>query len=179
MSIGSIFVGIALLFVSVLVVSQPWLKPQRRMRSEATVLSAATLESHREAVYAALADLDLDHSVGKVNDDDYRLVRAQLMAQAVSILQQIDSTATDVEAQVEALVRSRRTRTPKRASAPSAASAAQCPSCGTAFAEGDRFCARCGATLSTTCPNCGRPTTIDDRFCAKCGATLITEVPTA
>ncbi len=176
MSIGSIFVGIALLFVSVLVVSQPWLKPRRRMRSETAVLSTATLESQREAVYAALADLDFDHSVVKVNDDDYRATRARLMAQAVSILQQLDSTATDVEAQVEALVRSRRTRPPKRASASSATSAAQCPSCGAAVADGDRFCAKCGVTLNTTCPNCGRPTAADDHFCAKCGATVITGV---
>ena len=179
MSIGSIFVGIALLFVSVLVVGQPWLKPRRRMRSEAAFLAAATLESQRDAVYAALADLDLDYSVGKVNDDDYRLVRARLMTQAVGILQQLDSTATDVEAQVEALVRSRRTRPPKRASSSSAASAAQCPSCGATVAEGDRFCAKCGTTLNATCPNCGRPTTTDDRFCAKCGATLIAEIQAA
>ncbi len=178
MSIGSIFVGIALLFVSVLVVGQPWLKPKRRTRSEAAVLSAATLESHREAVYAALADLDFDHRVGKVNDDDYRATRARLMAQAVSILQQLDSTAADAEAQIEALVRSRRTRPPKRASAPSA-EAAQCPGCGSAVTGGDRFCTKCGTALNTTCPTCGRPTAADDRFCAKCGATLMTEVQAA
>lgn len=179
MSIGSIFVGIALLFVSVLVVSQPWWKPKRRMHSETAVLSAATLESHREAVYAALADLDLDHRVGKVNDDDYRATRAQLMAQAVSILQQLDSTAADVEAQVEALVRSRRARQSKHKPAPSTSSAAQCPTCGATVAEGDRFCAKCGTILNTTCPNCGRPTTTDDHFCAKCGTTLIAGVQAA
>jgi hypothetical protein len=174
MSIGSIFVGIALLFASALVIGQPWWKPRSRTHAAAQALSAPTLESQRDAGYAALADLDFDYSVGKVNDDDYHAARARLMAQAVSILQQLDSTATDAEAQVEALVRSRRARQSKHKPAPSTSSAAQCPTCGATVAFGDQFCAKCGVTLNTGCPNCGCPTAADDHFCARCGTTLIT-----
>jgi hypothetical protein len=34
------------------------------------------LEGKRELLYSSLADLDLDHSAGKVNDEDYQAVRA-------------------------------------------------------------------------------------------------------
>ena len=54
-----------------------------------------------------------------------------------------------------------------------------CPSCGTQARDGDRFCAKCGASLagvaSSTakphafCTSCGAPLAADDRFCARCG----------
>ncbi len=66
-----------------------------------------------------------------------------------------------------------------------------CGKCGRAALEGDKFCAKCGATLPAlaapvvsdaielACPNCGQPHTAADRFCAKCGQSLVAEVAPA
>jgi len=58
-----------------------------------------------------------------------------------------------------------------------------CPSCGQAYAAGDRFCVACGGTLPEaqvvesrqTCPACGEVLREGDLFCSKCGHRLVAE----
>ncbi len=65
-----------------------------------------------------------------------------------------------------------------------------CPACGQTFQPGDRFCVRCGGTLSQpeadpvsaersqpnlTCPSCGATIRDGDEFCAQCGYSIIAE----
>ncbi len=50
-----------------------------------------------------------------------------------------------------------------------------CPSCGSARAPEDRFCAGCGVALDNRCPACGAAHEDDDRFCAACGLALAAE----
>ncbi len=65
-----------------------------------------------------------------------------------------------------------------------------CPTCGHAFQPGDRFCVRCGGTLSQpqadsvdeerprhrlACPSCGATIRKGDQFCAKCGHGIVAE----
>jgi class 3 adenylate cyclase/tetratricopeptide (TPR) repeat protein len=45
-----------------------------------------------------------------------------------------------------------------------------CPSCGTANADGAKFCVECGTALAQVCPACGMPHAEGQRFCAECGA---------
>ncbi len=55
-----------------------------------------------------------------------------------------------------------------------------CSTCGQGYQAGDRFCVRCGSTLTQVggtsegpaCPSCGATLREDDRFCAKCGQEL-------
>ncbi|MBV9241960.1 MAG: zinc ribbon domain-containing protein, partial [Acidobacteria bacterium] len=56
-----------------------------------------------------------------------------------------------------------------------------CANCGSRFAEGVRFCGRCGggvfrpieqdavATATRPCPRCGSTLRADARFCGRCG----------
>ena len=44
-----------------------------------------------------------------------------------------------------------------------------CPHCGSASVPGQKFCAECGLSLSTTCPNCGTAYEGSPKFCAECG----------
>lgn len=143
------------------------------------------LEAQRDAAYAALADLDFDHGLGKLNEDDYQTVRARLLAQAVAALRGLDAAA-DIESQVEALVRSRRaalqtngralnaqrssTTHPSDSNAPVAR---YCVGCGAALSPDDRFCAKCGTPVAARCPQCGAAVQAEDRFCVGCGASLI------
>jgi hypothetical protein len=106
MSVSSVLVGLVLLIVSILVISRPWWRSRQSGARAATPLITPTMQ--RDAIYETLANLDFDHSVGKVNDDDYSLVRGQLMAQAVEVLRQLDGEGADIDAQIEEMVRARR-----------------------------------------------------------------------
>jgi class 3 adenylate cyclase/tetratricopeptide (TPR) repeat protein len=47
-----------------------------------------------------------------------------------------------------------------------------CPSCGTANPEENKFCRECGCKLVVLCPSCGAESAPDDKFCGKCGMSL-------
>jgi class 3 adenylate cyclase/tetratricopeptide (TPR) repeat protein len=49
---------------------------------------------------------------------------------------------------------------------------AECRNCGQTNPEGYRFCAWCGAMLTSACPNCGAETLAGSRFCGVCGSSL-------
>lgn len=79
----------------------------------------------------------------------------------------------------------RNLRRARRASGGGRASGLACPSCGTAYQQGDQFCVRCGGKLpqaevpsaeeGPTCSDCGAPLRVGDQFCAKCGQPVATE----
>ena len=50
----------------------------------------AELEAAREAKYREILDAELDHSTGKLSDEDYRAVDRALRVEAVEILHQLD-----------------------------------------------------------------------------------------
>jgi hypothetical protein len=106
MSVGSVLVGLVLLLASTLVISRPWWRSRQSRPAAATPRIPLTEE--RDAIYETLANLDFDHSIGKVGDDDYAVVRGQLMAQAVEVLRQLDAEGADIDAKIEEMVRARR-----------------------------------------------------------------------
>ena len=67
------------------------LVPLRRERSEGGEdPRIAELESRKEAKYREIRDTELDHSAGKLDDDDFRRQDAELRRDAVAILKQLD-----------------------------------------------------------------------------------------
>ena len=87
MQIIAILIGLVLLAAIAFYVSRPIVQ-QRRGGADATVM--ASLEAQRDAVYSQIRELDMDHATGKMNDEDYRQARADLVAQAATLLKQID-----------------------------------------------------------------------------------------
>ncbi len=128
------------------------------------------LVTQRDATYAAIKDLEFDHTMGKLSDADYKGMRAKYETKAVAILQELDGlkkaqprraqsaeSADSIEQEVQRLRRG-----------------AKCPHCGTPHAENDVFCAKCGTTLrGIRCPKCGTRAAIGDMFCAQCGSVLV------
>lgn len=121
--------------------------PLRRQAPTAatTIATAPPVEpTDYEAQLLALRDLEFDHELGLIADDDYAGLREQLMVKAASALEsgqkQTDEAAS---ARIEAAVRSLRQQPH-----PEARITRFCPQCGRAVDAGDRFCTSCGAGLT-------------------------------
>lgn len=141
----------------------------------------ADLLARRDAVYQAIRDLDFDRETGKLTAEDHRIMREQLTAEGVAVLQELDrllelASPEDLEAEIErevAALREQRAAAGRRPSAEELAHA--CPACGQPTRRGAAFCVQCGASLAHVCPACGTPFEVGDRFCRACGAALPAE----
>jgi hypothetical protein len=150
---------------------------QAKRQTNAGGADASSLEAQRESLYTQIKELDMDHATGKVNDEDYAPMRAELVAQAAAVLKQLDGVATTsstptpatspVAAQtdeVEAMIAARR-----KPRSPAAAKTADTTA---EAAIAARRKTSVSSATSATCPKCGKPISADDAFCAKCGAAL-------
>lgn len=134
-----------------------------------------------QELVAAIRDLDFDYRVGVVTEADYQMLRAELVRQAVAVMQRLersDDREADLKAQVEAIeaiVRLLRTHRHTVAMRAADGQTPLCPACNQPVQAGTQFCAHCGAKLNATCPDCGNPIETPDRFCAACGRRLAEE----
>ncbi|UCG26298.1 MAG: zinc ribbon domain-containing protein [Chloroflexota bacterium] len=168
MTIGSIFLGLALLVVIGLFVTRPLFfrdpHPRRRMCERQALLA------QKEAVLVEIRSLDFDYETGKVLEVDYQEQREAYIEQATDLLMRIDQLDEafleaagepdpDLQAKpeydaIEAAIARRRAKT-KAVSEPDAPIPARenghshfCPQCGQPADAGDRFCAHCGHQLA-------------------------------
>jgi hypothetical protein len=195
MDIGSILLGLALVLVVAFIIAQPLVAGGAQRERQPG--PADQLRAEHERVLTQLRDLDFDHATGKINAEDYTEQRAQLVAQGVSVLKQLDALSASVAAQptapakgrsvedeIEAAIAQRRAPAEidaeveaavagRRAASGSAPAAGHpCHACGASVSAADRFCPECGAAQSVACPNCGRPAAAGDQFCGSCGQRL-------
>jgi len=85
--VEAVLAAIVLAALVAVVVLQP-------LRGPTTVEPAddrrADLEAAKEAKYREIKDAELDHRMGKISEDDWRPLDAELRAQAIEILKQLD-----------------------------------------------------------------------------------------
>ena len=152
MSGVAIFLGLLLAGAVIAFLAWPW-------RAEPVADSQGeTVDDRYEAVLTALRDLDFDHTLGKVAQEDYEPLRQELVAQAADLLAQRDQVG--LEAQPPASV---------------TGEGSVCPACGRIALPGDEYCSGCGTELAPArprCPQCGRTVIPGDLFCRDCGAGL-------
>jgi len=133
------------------------------------------LLNQRDAALQALRELNFDHRVGKITDEDFTAFEANLKRTAADALRALDRWEADtddaLDLALERMVKARKSAL--------TAGGRSCPTCGRVAALEDKFCATCGAMLpepvapvAVTCPKCGRPYEPGDRFCAGCGHPL-------
>lgn len=147
------------------------------------------LSLQREAIYAAIKDMELDFESGKISESDFQQGRLKFMQQAAGILKKMDTLAIDdaeqLDAQIEALLSSTKIDDAVRADAReslkvqraslqdgSAEAGRTCPKCGKSVHADDAFCAHCGTSLSVECPACHKNVLDTDKFCPHCGTSI-------
>ncbi|HEC22646.1 MAG TPA: zinc ribbon domain-containing protein [Chloroflexi bacterium] len=121
-------------------------------RTASLLRRRADLLAERNRLYRAIRDLDFDYQTNKVSEEDYQAQRHRLFAEAVEVLQQLDSLpaldetpeSDPIEAAVAAL---RQGTAPEEVVSGPAAEGEVCPQCGEPVSESDRFCGACGARL--------------------------------
>ncbi len=196
---------VALLVAVLAFVGYPLLRapgPAHDDRVAPAVGQRAQLAAEREHAIAALKDLEFEHSIGNLSDDDYESLRAAQRHKAVAILSELDRLDEPAPAAVaeaplctdhlaldarleEEIARARqRLEAGRQRGADGAAPGVPCPSCGTLHHPSARYCSVCGrdfgeargnAMATVTCPTCGARRAARDRFCADCGTTLDVE----
>ena len=131
MQISSLLVGLALLAAALVYVGRPFFEKPRK---GAKIVVKARQDQARESVLYALRDLDFDYRTGKISEEDYQPLRAQLLVEAAQFMQKENKE----QEQLEALIQSRRKSQSRQLS---------CPSCGNKIVLGDTFCSFCGTRL--------------------------------
>ncbi|MAI26733.1 MAG: hypothetical protein CMN75_11920 [Spirochaeta sp.] len=99
--------------------------------------SAIALERERENVYESIRDLENDLETGKIDKEDYGLLRAELHASAVQMLRQQETLDTQPKVENEA-------GSPTRA---------LCSECHGELEPDWKFCSHCGAPVPTGPPS--------------------------
>ena len=145
MDMGSILFALALMAGVGIYLAYPlldrsgsWVSEVERERSE--------LFSARDRILAALHELDMDYSMGKIFDEDYSSQRDALRSRGAEILKEIDALGlTEVPAvELDDVIEAQVSRLRQEPSTPTSH---HCTNCGNKVTLGDSFCARCGTAI--------------------------------
>lgn len=138
---------IAALFVAggvVLFILQPLVKGLKASL-ERTEDELTETEARKRVALLALRDVEYDYLAGKLDEDDYRSLKAELTAEALAALE-ADEKARGREqagisgpADLEAEIARARERLEREV---------PCSECGYANSEGSHFCSACGSPLA-------------------------------
>ena len=158
MNTGAILTGLALLVAAIPFVISPFLRDERR-KSRLVSRQKVDIEKRKTEALRALGDLDFDYSTGKVIQEDYEILRLQLVAEAGSLIETVRQEKDDLEK----LIHARRETFRKDET---------CAHCGRRIQALDQYCPGCGTALGKNCPNCGKKVGLSDQFCPDCGTKL-------
>ena len=105
------------------------------------------LQRKKEVILGNIQDLDFEYKCGKLSEEDYQKVRAEMNAEAALVFQEIENleSSADLDALIRREISARKVRSKTGATVPAATIA--CPSCGSRNPVSNKFCADCGARL--------------------------------
>jgi hypothetical protein len=93
-------IAFVLLAVAVaLVVIGPLRRPHEEVAADDS--RRRVLEASKEAKYREIRDAELDREMGKLSDEDWRIVDRDLRAQAIEILRELDALGEEEAAEPE------------------------------------------------------------------------------
>lgn len=168
MDIGALLLILAVFLVVAAYITQPFFAHRGRRVTAEEVHHSALLAEY-ERVLNTLQELDFDHRLGKVPEDEYPLLRAELLKKGTLLLQQLEASHVHLSQQ-EAEMRLEKTMAERRARREVEDR--------TALSDEElekllaaRRAARKGKRTGF-CPSCGQPVLAEDRFCASCGRAM-------
>jgi hypothetical protein len=195
--IGALFLVLAVAFLVGLYVSQPFFVRQKGLTKAALKIKNETDElghrrsallAERDRILTALQDLEFDHALGKVPEEDYPLQRAAYLHEGSEVLKQLDAlepapaVSLSAEERLEAAVASRRAdgRLAQAVSGNGHAVAAAVVARRRPLSNGQDDVETMVSERRKVhtekaagfCPRCGKPVQKSDKFCSKCGATI-------
>ncbi len=187
MDIGSIFLILALLLVVGVFISRPFFEkeavPVVDPAADEQGHELSSLLAERDRLLNALQELDFDHALGKIPEEDYPAQRAMLLTQAAAVLKNLDelqavSDADEMERRLEAAIAARRA-TVQTSMEPAQAELVGVGKIALNVSADDDLEVLLAARrrerqgkAAGFCPKCGGPVQQADRFCPKCGAAL-------
>ena len=101
------------------------------------------LQRKKEVVLSNIQDLDFEYKCGKLSEEDYQKIRAEMSTEAAMVFQDIESIESDAD--LDALIRREVSARKKKSKA--GVSITPCSSCGAPNPVTNKFCADCGAKL--------------------------------
>ena len=158
MYIGAALIGIGMLVLAGVVVIQPL-----RIKVRQPELPDDDTGNDYDAALLALRDLEFDHQLSVVSNDDYARMKGILMTQAAQALEQQVEARSRLDEAIEKAIQAKR-----RASG----ELVGCLHCQQLLAAGDKFCPQCGRMAEASCPVCQQAGTPGDNFCADCGTSF-------
>ena len=170
MEIGSIFLLLAVLVLAALFIARPFFEGRRMTAVSAEEQTRSALMADRDRLILTLQELEFDHVLNKIPDEDYPTMRADLMQKAADVLRKLDvlqakSASADAESRLEAVIAARRADSAQKVSpainqdTDDSLEALIAARKATRKEKSGGFCSKCGkAVLSTDlfCPNCGQ-----------------------
>ncbi len=168
MSVGAIFISLALLIITVPVVASPVVNKRRERFLLVDEPEKPEMQEQYQQALLALRELDFDHQMELVGDEDYAAQRVVLMAQAAQAKELIvTSQDDDLEARIEAAILAHRGQQKSEKTA-----GRSCYHCGVEMNAADMFCSECGTPATSGCPHCRQEAHPNDKFCVSCGQAL-------
>jgi hypothetical protein len=104
----------------------------------------AALEQEKTLALRTIKDLEFDHAMGKISEDDFHEMSVRLRSRATRLIKQLDA-GSGYRSQIERDLAKRLGETGEKGGA-----VHTCARCSVANDADARFCKSCGAALSTT-----------------------------
>jgi hypothetical protein len=138
--------GLVVVLCAAVYVAWPLLAPGEPAEAAADAEGAdeRSPEKEKELALLAIKEAEFDHETGKLSDEDYAALRAELESRAFQAFAELDA-ATALHAVAAAPGSAAPAASAGRVSG--AEPAGFCPACGTRFARGARYCPGCGKKL--------------------------------
>jgi rubrerythrin len=179
MDLGSLFLILALLVLVGLFISRPLFETQESTLDtsvDAYDHERSALMAERDRILNALQELDFDHALAKIPDEDYPGQRSQLLQRGADTLRKLDlmqgdsgGEQDDNETRIEAAVAARRAERATIASVRGVSAVVAAPDDELEVMLANRRRARQDKAAGF-CPQCGGPVQKSDQFCPRCGA---------
>lgn len=181
MDVGSILFLLAMFILIGLFIARPLFDRDVSgvaQEDDQTEHEVSSLLAEQDRVLNALQELDFDHALGKIPEDEYPAQRTLLLQRGADVLRQLDEYGADtknneLDERVEAAIAERR--------------AISSQGVGVAIAGGTRVAIEADDDVEIQlaarrrsrqdksagfCPQCGRPVQASDSFCPSCGEPL-------